>query len=140
MAAHIRTTQLAVTGSNQYPGTVWPVTGNIWAQNAGETQLLVGKVEVRYPENCESTEPYAAWATVRLFIDGESAGSAWTYFYPGASGYTQTIGLNFYPVSALFAGNSEITHLLTARVADSCAGDGQNFTFDNLQIDVIGVQ
>jgi hypothetical protein len=140
MAALIRSTQQAVTGSNPYPGTLWPVTGNIWAQDAGETQLLVGKVDVRFPENCDTTQPYAPWATVRLFIDGEPAGSAWAYFYPGASSYTQTIGLNFYPVSALFAGNSEVTHLLTARVADSCAGDGQNFTFDNLQIDVIGVQ
>jgi hypothetical protein len=115
------------------------VSGNIWTQAAGETQILVGKVDVQYPENCDATGTYAPWATVRLFIDGESAGSAWAYFYPNASGYTQTIGVNFYPVAALFGDSAEITHLVTARVADSCAADGQNFTFENLHIDVIGV-
>jgi Collagen triple helix repeat (20 copies) len=138
-AARIRSTTQAVTGSSSYPGTLWPMSGNIWTQAAGETQMLVGKVDVQYPENCDATDTYAPWATVRLFIDGESAGSAWAYFYPGASGYTQTIGVSFYPVAALFGDSAEITHLVTARVADSCAGDGQNFTFRNLHIDVIGV-
>jgi hypothetical protein len=138
-AARIRSTTQAVTGSSSYPGTLWPVSGNIWTQTAGETQILVGKVDVQYPENCDATDTYAPWATLRLFIDGESAGSAWAYFYPGASGYTQTIGVNFYPVAALFGDSAEITHLVTARVADSCAEDGQNFTFKSLHIDVIGV-
>jgi hypothetical protein len=138
-AARIRSTTQAVTGSNSYPGTLWPVSGNIWTQAAGETQILVGKVDVQYPENCDPIGTNTPGATVRLFIDGESAGSAWAYFYPGASGFTQTIGFNFYPVAALFGDSAEITHLMTARVADFCAADGQNFTFKNLHIDVIGV-
>lgn len=138
-AARIRSTTQAVSGSNSWPGTLWPLPGNIWTQAAGETQILVGKVDVRFPENCDATDGYAPWGTVRLFIDGESAGSAWANFYPGSSGFTQTIGFTFYPVAALFGENAELTHLVTARVADGCAGDGQNFTFENLHIDVIGV-
>jgi Collagen triple helix repeat (20 copies) len=139
-AARIRSTTQAVTGSSTYPGTLWPLPGNIWAQPAGETQILVGKVDVRYPDNCDATGTYQPWAAVRLFIDGEPAGSAFANFYPGASGFTQTIGFNFYPVAALFGESAQLTHLVTARVSDSCAGDGQNFTFDNLHIDVIGVR
>jgi hypothetical protein len=34
-AARIRSTTQAVTGSSTYPGTLWPLPGNIWAQPAG---------------------------------------------------------------------------------------------------------
>jgi hypothetical protein len=139
-AARIRSTQEVTTGTASYPGTPWPVTGNIWTQKAGETQLLVGKVDVRYPEECDGTEPYAPWGAVQVFIDGEPAASSWVSFYPGAAGFTRTVGLSFYPVGAVFAGDSEATHVLTARVMDACAGAGQNFTFDALHIDVIGVR
>lgn len=138
-AARIRSTAEAETGSSSYPGTLWPLTGNVWTQRAGETQMLVGKVDVRYPDACDSPGTYPSWAAVRVFIDGEPAANGWASFYPGASGYTQTIAVDFYPVAAVFAEDSNLTHVLTARVMDSCTGAGQNFTFEALHIDVIGI-
>lgn len=138
-AARIRSTREVATGSGSYPGTPWPLTGNIWTQRAGETQLFVGKVKIRYPEICDGTGTYPPSASVQLFIDGEPAAYGWTSYYAGYEGITQTIGLNFYPVAALFADESELTHVLTARVMDSCTGAGQDFTFDALHVDVIGI-
>ena len=44
----------------------------------------------------------------------------------------------FYPVSGLMAPDADLTRVLVARVSDSCTGDGQNFTFKSLKLDVIG--
>jgi hypothetical protein len=99
----------------------------------------VGKVDVRYPEACDSSATYPAWAQVTVFIDGVSAAYASVPFNPGSQSITRTIGFNFYPVAAVFADESPLGHVLTAAVTDSCTGAAQDFTFDNLHIDVIGV-
>jgi hypothetical protein len=37
----------------------------------------------------------------------------------------------------LLAPDADLTRVITAKVMDSCTGAGQDFTFDNLKIDVI---
>jgi hypothetical protein len=137
-AARIRSTREVKAGPS-YPGTPWPLSGNIWTQPAGETQLFVGKVDVRYPETCDGSGTYPAWAQVTILIDGLPAAYSSVPFYPELAGRTRAVGLNFHPVAALFADESAVSHMLTAAVTDSCTGTAQDFTFDKLHVDVIGV-
>jgi hypothetical protein len=136
-AARIRSIREAKTGSS-YPGTPWPLTGNMWTQPAGETQFFVGKVDVRFPETCDGSGTYPAWAQVSVLIDGLPAAYGSVSFHPGSAGATRPLGLSFHPVAAMFAEESAASHVLTAAVVDSCIGAAQDFTFDNLHIDVIG--
>lgn len=133
VAARVRAPR-EITTSSQHESQLWPLTGNIWTQRAGETDLLFGTVEVRYPSTCDGEYPYA---TVNVLVDGEFMGSAYTSFYPGSAGRTQKVGIGFYPLAALMAPDSDQAHVVTARVQDSCAGADQNFTFRSLLLDVI---
>lgn len=137
VAARVRSAREVVTGST-YESVLWPLTGNLWTQRAGETDLLLGMVEVTYPSACDVQEEYGAYGFLNLILDGEFIGSAYAGFYPGSEGRTQKIGIYLYPVNGLMAPDLDLTHVVIARVADSCTGDGQNFTFKSLKLDVIG--
>ena len=54
------------------------------------------------------------------------------------AGRSQTIGLYFYPTNALLAPDADLSHIVTAKVMDTCTGSGQDFTFESFKLDVIG--
>ena len=116
------------------------MTGNTWRQRAGETDLLVGEVQVLYPDACDADGQYTGYASVVIYLDGDSIGSAYAGYWPGSEGRTQKLGVYFYPSSAILSSDSDADHLLTAKVLDGCAGTGQDFTFDTLKIDVIAAR
>ena len=125
MAARVRSAREITTSESEQ----WPLTGNVWTQRAGETDLLLGMVEVRFPSACDTPDEYGGYASVNLILDGEFIGSANAGFYPGSGGRTQKIPMYFYPVSGLMAPDSDLTRVIVARVSDSCTGAEQNFTF-----------
>jgi Collagen triple helix repeat (20 copies) len=134
VAARARSQREITTGS-QHQSVPWPLSGNIWTQRAGETDLLFGTVEVTYPSACDGEYPYGA---VNVLVDGEFVGSSYSYFYTGAAGRTQKVGISFYPTAGLMGPDADLAHVVTARVHDGCTGADQNFTFKALQLDVIG--
>jgi hypothetical protein len=136
MATRVRSTREVSTGSGQ---TSWPMTGNVWKQGAGETQLFIGEVKVTYPAECTSPEQYPAFATVSVLIDGEYVGSGYVNWHEWAAGRTDRVGVYFYPTSGLLSPEEEVTHVLSVRVSDGCTGATQNFTFDEFELDVISV-
>ena len=127
------------TGDVAYPGVLWPLTGHTWPQAAGETQFLFATVQVRLPEACTGAGTNPPFGTIGVFVDGHSIGSAYAYFHPSGAGRLQSAGFSFYPSSALLGPDAGLTHVLTARVLDSCTETGQDFTFDSLKIDVVSV-
>ena len=137
IAARVRSAGEATT-SDQFQSTAWPLTGNIWTQHSGETDLLFGAIEVRNPSACEAQDQYGAYAYVNVLIDGEFVGSAYVSFFEGSAGRTQRIGLSFYPNAGLMAPDSDQAHVVTARVYDACKGVDQNFTFKSLRLDIVG--
>jgi hypothetical protein len=70
-------------------------------------------------------------------LDGEFVASGFIGFYPGSGGRSERVGLYFYPTGALLAPESDTTHVVTARVYDSCTAAGENFTFKSFRLDVI---
>lgn len=138
IAARVRSLREATT-SDPFQTTTWPLTGNIWTQRSGETDLLFGEIEVRLPSACEPQDQYGAYAYVNVLIDGEFVGSAYVGFYQGSANRTQRIGLSFYPLAGLMAPESDQAHVVSARVTDSCKGADQNFTFKSLRLDIVSV-
>jgi len=134
MAARVRSAREMSTSESE----PWPLTGNVWTQRAGETDMLLGMVQVSNPSTCDAPDQYGAYASLNLILDGEFIGSAYVGFYPGSGSRTQKIPINFYPLSGLMAPDSDLTHVVVARVSDSCTGAEQNFTFKSLKLDVIG--
>jgi hypothetical protein len=137
VATRVRSTREVSTGSSGWPGVVWPLTANTWTQRAGETDLLLGQVVVRNPAACDGAGDYAPYGYVNVSLDGEVVAYAHAGFYQGSAGRTQTLGLYFYPGNALFASDDSLSHVMTARVIDTCTGTGQDFAFESLKIDVI---
>jgi hypothetical protein len=135
----VRSAREVKTGSGGYPGVAWSLTGSIWPQAATETQLLFGEVAVTYPDACGVSGTNTPFGTISVSVDGQSIAYAYAYFYPGSEGRSQTIGLYFSPSNAIIGPDSGLTHVITARVLDSCTGTGQEFTFDALKIDVVGM-
>ena len=138
IAARVRSAREATTADPFQP-TTWPLTGNIWTQDADETDLLLGTIQVRNPSACESQDPqYPGYAYVNVLIDGELVGSGFVSFYQGSADRTQQIGLSFYPLAGLMAPDLDQAHVVTARVYDTCKGVDQNFTFKSLRLDIVG--
>jgi hypothetical protein len=133
----VRAAREITTSSTPFDSTPWPLTGNVWTQAAGETELLLGVAQVRLPTACDSQEQYGGYAYVNVLIDGEFVGSGYVGFYPNGP-RTQRVGLYFYPLAALMAPDSDSTHVAAARVYDTCTGADQNFTFTSFQLDVVG--
>lgn len=127
------------TGATGWPGKVWPLTGNIWTQDAAELDLLFGEVMVTYPATCGKTGEYPSWGSVSLLVDGVSVASAYVYFYEGSANRQQTLAFSFYPSNALLDPGAPLAHALTARVIDTCTGAGEEFTFDALKISVLAL-
>jgi hypothetical protein len=137
IATRVRAVREITTGEPPYETTLWPLTGNVWTQYGGETNLLFGQAEVRVPTACDAATGQSAYGYLSVLIDGEFVGSASMGFYPQIAGRSQRIGVFFYPSAALMALDADVTHVVAARVSDSCTGADQNFTFKTLQLDVI---
>jgi Collagen triple helix repeat (20 copies) len=135
VATRVRSTREVTTGSGS--SVLWPMVGNLWTQRADSTHLLVGQVQVRYPAACDGTGEYPSYGYLNVIIDGEYVGSAYAGWYAGSAGHTQTLGVSFYPSTALLAPGDELTRVMAVRVSDTCTGAGQDFTFESFKVDVI---
>jgi hypothetical protein len=135
----IRSNAEIKTGSTGWPGKVWPLTGTTWTQNADEVDLLFGEVTVTYPAACGKTGEYPSAGSVALFVDGVTVASAYAYFYEGSANRQQTLAFSFYPSNALLDQGAPLTHALTARAIDTCTGAAEEFTFDELRINVVAL-
>jgi hypothetical protein len=134
LATRVRSAHEVTSASS--PGVSWPLSGNIWTQDAGETELMLGQIRVRLPSACDGQFPSAS---VMVLIDGEYVASGFVGFYPGPEGRTQTIGLYFNAPGGLLAPDANVDHMMTAKVSDSCTGADQHFTFESFKVDIIGV-
>jgi hypothetical protein len=135
IATRVRSTRAIASGAGV--GVLWPMSGSSWTQHVGETDLLVGQAEVRYPASCDQSGDYAPYAYLNVIVDGEYIGSGYVGWYPGAGAATRQVGVSFYPAGALLAPDDVVDHSMAVRVYDTCAGADQNFTFDSFRVDVI---
>ena len=139
MATRIRSAS-TVTTSGQSQQVPWPLNGRYWTQQSDATNLLFGEVTVRIPAACDVALPEdLPAASVLVTLDGSVAGYADVYFWDGMPA-TQVRPVSFYPIGgALLAPGTDTDRGLSASVADTCTGVGQDFTFESLKIDVVSV-
>lgn len=125
--------------------SLWPLTGGVWTQAAGALNLLYGYATVKVPAACDNAGPpppggqflfNAGYVTV--FVDGVqlAVGLAIYTTSPANAGQSVRVPLSFNPI---FPPAVATSHTLTVKVKDGCGGTGQDFTFESLEIDVVGV-
>jgi hypothetical protein len=127
--------------------TLWPLTGGVWTQAAGALNLLFGQATVKVPAACDSASvpPGGQFlfpaGYVTVFVDGEQLAVGLAIFTPGFGGPSNAgqsvrVPLSFNPI---FPPAAATSHTLTVKVKDGCGGAGQDFTFESLEVDVVGV-
>jgi hypothetical protein len=135
-----------VTTSGKWQSLDLPLSGWLWTQDAGATNLLYGQATVRLPNACDVPYPdeypdQPGYVSINLSLNNRNIGYGSWSFYTGSAGSTQTVPISFYPVGgALMAPEADTTRVVTASIMDSCSGAGQDFTVESLKIDVISVK
>jgi hypothetical protein len=116
----------ASKGSN----TPVPLSGNTWTQAADELDLVTGTMNAQIPSSCTGS----FGNSLVISVDGTPTTFAAAPTAP-ASG-TVTIPFN---VGTLIEPGQSASHTVTAAFANSCTKDGENFTINNVKLDVVKV-
>jgi len=144
VVARIRQSGQVTVGQGQT--APWPLAANTWTQGAGKANLVSGEMTFQTPAACDRSGGFTRGGQVNVYIDGVQAGSEIVPFdpqYPPPNPFplsfnpTGVPGVT--PIKVLFAPDVDAQHVLTATVSDTCAGAGQDITFDSFKIDVIAV-
>lgn len=119
------------TGSVSAPhgaSTNVPLTNNGWTQAAGELDLLAGTVTVKTPSSC--TGSYGN--SLIISVDGKPTTFGVPPYTPASSSVTVPL-----LVGTLMEPGSSTQHHVTAALANSCTRAGEDFTIDQLNLDVL---
>jgi hypothetical protein len=107
-----------------------PLNGGSWKQSIGELQLLAGTMVVSTPANCTGGFGNA----LTLSVDGAVTTFAPVLTAPGAGATTVTIP---FAVGTLGEPDRDASHTLTAKFANSCSKDGEDYAIKAVQVDVL---
>lgn len=125
--------------------TLWPLTGGDWTQAAGGLNLLYGYATVKVPAACDQgpvPPPGGQFlftaGYVTVFVDGEqlAVGLAIYTTSPSNAGRSVRVPLSFNPI---FPPAAATSHTVTVKVKDGCGGAAQDFTFESLELDAVGI-
>lgn len=119
------------TGSVQAPhggSTNIPLTNESWTQDAGELDLIAGTVSVKTPPACSGSFGNA----LVVNVDGKASTFGVPPYNPASSSVTVPI-----LVGTLMEPDSSTQHHMTAALANSCTKDGEDFTVDQVALDVL---
>jgi hypothetical protein len=119
------------TGSVSAPhgaSTNVPLTSNGWTQAAGELDLLAGTVTVKTPSACTGSYGNA----LVISVDGKATTFAVPPSVPASSSVTVPV-----LVGTLMEPGSSTQHRVTAALANSCTRAGEDFTVDQVKLDVL---
>jgi hypothetical protein len=141
VAARVRSSGPVASSDQVSHLTSWELTGQSWTQQAATTNLLYGQVTLRFPDTCSLQPGYTtAGGNVNVYLDGGLAGWATVVVAASPHGATARLPLYFNGVGGFLpTPDADTPHVFTANVTDTCAGAGENFTFESLLIDVIAV-
>jgi hypothetical protein len=119
------------TGSVQAPhggSTNIPLNGDSWKQEAGELDLIAGTVSVKTPPACTGSFGNA----LVINVDGKATTFGVPPNNPAASAVSVPI-----IVGTVMEPGSSAQHHMTATMANSCTKDGEDFTVDQVSLDVL---
>jgi hypothetical protein len=112
--------------------TAVPLTASTWTQSGNELNLIAGTMDVTVPKSCAGGFGNA----LTLSVDDKAVTFATAPSpAPGASG-PSTVTMPF-AVGTLSEPGKDAKHTLTAKFGSSCTQDGEDFTIDNVKVDVL---
>ena len=105
-----------------------PLSSNSWTQGAGELDLLAGSVTVKTPPSCTGSFGNA----LIVNVDGQANTFAVPPQVPASSSVTVPV-----VVGTLADSGSSAQHTVTASLANSCTKSGEDFTVNQVKLDVL---
>jgi hypothetical protein len=105
-----------------------PVNGGSWTQSAGELDLITGTTTVHTPAGCTGS----FGNSLVVSVDGTPTTFAAIPAVPAST--TVTVPL---VVGTLSEPDSDVQHTLTAQLANSCTGKGEDYSVSDVKIDTI---
>jgi hypothetical protein len=105
-----------------------PVSGGAWTQSAGELDLIAGSATIHTPASCTGS----FGNSLVVSVDGTPQTFAAVPSVPASS--TITVPL---VVGTLSEPDADGQHTLTAKLANSCTKDGEDYSVTGLKIDTI---
>jgi hypothetical protein len=105
-----------------------PLTSASWTQSAGTIQLLAGTVTMNIPASCSGS----FGNTLNLAVDGTAQTFAVAPTAPASGSVTVP-----FVVGTLSERTGDAQHTLSARFANSCTGDGQDYTVTDVKVDAL---
>jgi hypothetical protein len=119
------------TGSVQAPhgsSTSVPLTGDGWTQAAGELDLIAGSMTVKTPPACTGSFGNA----LTVSVDGKATTFGVPPQVPASTSVTVPL-----LVGTLMEPDSGTQHHLTASLGNSCTKAGEDFTVNQVKLDIL---
>jgi hypothetical protein len=127
IAARARLSSSPVVAKHQ-DWTAVPLTGNTWTQPADAVQLVAGTVRLKIPAKCTGSFGNA----LTLAVDDAPLTFATAPNEPAS----KTVTMPFI-VGTLSEPGQDTKHTLTAKFGSSCTQAGEDYTIEELKVDVI---
>ena len=105
-----------------------PISGGSWTQSAGELDLITGTATVHTPAKCTGS----FGNSLVVSVDGTPTTFAAIPSMPAST--TVTVPL---VVGTLSEPDNDAQHTLTAQLANSCTGSGEDYSVSGVKIDTI---
>jgi hypothetical protein len=105
-----------------------PIGSATWTQATGEMDLITGSVTIAVPSSCTGS----FGNSVIVSVDGTPATFAVAPTSPASTTITMPVN-----VTSVMEPSSSASHTLTASLANSCTKGGEDYTVDDVKLDVV---
>jgi hypothetical protein len=127
-AVQLRTFSTGTVTAPHGASTSVPLSGASWTQAAGDLDLVVGSVTLQIPSACTGSFGNA----LVINVDGKAATFGLAPTTPASSSVTMPIS-----VAGIMEQTASTSHTITAALANSCTKSGEDFTVNNVKLDVL---
>jgi hypothetical protein len=127
-AVQIRAASSGTVTAPHGASTSVPLSGASWTQAAGDLDLIVGSVTLQIPSTCTG----ALGNALVINVDGKAMTFGLAPTTPASSTVTMPIS-----VAGIMEPTASTAHTITAALANSCTKSGEDFTVNNVKLDVV---
>jgi hypothetical protein len=127
-AVQIRAASSGTVTAPHGASTSVPLSGASWTQAAGDLDLIVGSVTLQIPSTCTG----ALGNALVINVDGKAMTFGLAPSTPASSTVTMPIS-----VAGIMEPTASTAHTITAALANSCTKSGEDFTVNNVKLDVV---
>jgi hypothetical protein len=127
-AVQIRAASSGTLGAPHGARTSVPLSGASWTQAAGDLDLVVGSVTLQTPSTCTGSFGNA----LVISVDGTATTFAFAPTAPASSTVTLPVA-----VAGIMEPGASTSHSISAALANSCTKSGEDYTVNNVKLDVL---